>query len=359
MIGAKGPNQVWPAVNFPFTLAPMVGLSHVAMRSLLQDYMPQGAKTYWPTEMLNSRKLPSQEVGQTPETLRTLRDDFLVPQILGNELKYIAPTLEKLKSMNVAGIDINMGCPVSKALKHNYGVALMGDPEYAWKIVSETKSCSHVPVTVKLRAGIDFIDDPKKQEEYFFHFTDGLIKAGADLLCLHPRMAVQKRKGRADWEQIKKLKERSSVPIIGNGDVQIWEDAIRMLEETGCDGVMIGRALTARPWMLWQLGEELGLPAPEGRAGERAPRTPEEEALEYGRALKKLVSYCFEFFEESYAHKKIKFYLRVSHMWLNFGHGLTKKMGKCKSHEEYQWVLEEFFTQGSALAYTQYTQLTF
>ncbi len=353
-----GPNRVWPAINFPFTLAPMVGLSHVALRSLIQDYMPQSAVTYWPTEMLNSRKLPFQNVGATPETLRTERDQYLVPQILGNELKYIGPSLEKLKDIDIGGVDINMGCPVSRALKHNYGVALMGEPEYAWGIVAETKKCSEVPVTVKLRAGLDFLEDTKEQEAHFDRFTAGLIEAGADLLCLHPRMASQKRKGNADWSQIKKLKEKSSVPIIGNGDIQCWEDAMAMLRETGCDGVMIGRALTARPWMMWQLGEELGMAPPVGKEGKRAPRTKEEEALEYGRALKQFVIYCFEFFDGTFANKKIKFYLRVSHMWLNFGHALCKKLGKCKTPEEYIEIIEDFFSK-SGLSYSKYTNLTY
>ncbi len=353
-----GPSKLWPTINFPFTLAPMVGLSHVALRSVVQDYMPAGAITYWPTEMLNSRRLPNQIVGETPETLRTDRDNYLVPQILGNDLKFIAPSLEKLKDIQVAGIDINMGCPVSRALKHNYGVALMGEPEYAWRIVRETKSCCDIPVTVKLRAGLDHLADAKEQERHFDHFTDGLMKAGADLLCLHPRMASQKRKGNADWTQISRLKKRASIPIIGNGDVQVWEDALSMLEQTGCDGVMIGRALTSRPWMMWQLGEELGFPAPVGREGERAPRTPEEEARELGVALKKFVLYCFEFFDETFANKKIKFYLRVAHPWLNFGHSLCKKLGKCRTAQEYSENIDLFFAS-SSLSYSKYTDLTY
>lgn len=358
MIRVSGPNSVWPDINFPFTLAPMVGLSHVALRSLIQDYMPRDAISYWPTEMLNSRRLPAQNVGATPETLRTERDQYLVPQILGNELKFIKPSLEKLKNIHIAGVDINMGCPVSKALKHNYGVALMGDPEYAWKIVRETKGCSEVPVTVKLRSGLDFHEDSKKQEAWFDLFTAGLIDAGADLLCLHPRMASQKRKGNADWSQIKRLKEMSSIPVIGNGDIQCYEDALAMLEETGCDGVMMGRALTARPWIMWQLGEELGMEPPLGKEGMKAPRTKEEEAYEYGRALKQFVIYCFEFFDETHANKKIKFYLRVSHRWLNFGHFLCKKLGKCNSRETYIETIDEFFAK-SGLIYTQYTELTY
>lgn len=345
-------SQVWPEVNFPFLLAPMVGLSHVALRELIYDYLPQNACTIWPTEMLNSRRLPYQHVGKTPETVTSSRDQFLVPQLLGNEEEFISRSIVKLRELGIKGIDINMGCPVAKALKHNYGVALMGDPDYAASIVAMAKRSSDLPVTVKLRVGLQ--NDP----DYFYRFCDGLIDAGASLLSLHPRTAAQKRRGSADWSQIKSLKERVSVPVVGNGDVQVWQDAVRMLEETGCDGVMIGRALTARPWMLWQLGEHYGLEAPLGREGMRAPQTEEEEAKEMGRAISLFAQKCFEYFPEPYAKRKIKFYLRVATPWLNFGHALCKKLNKCHGPLEVSEVCEEFFAkEGMKLA--TYTYLSY
>ena len=109
---------------------------------------------------------------------------------------------------------------------------------------------------------------------------------------------------------------------------------------------------------MWQLAEEYGLATPKGREGESAPRTGEEEAQEYGRALKKFITYCFEYFPETYAQKKIKFYLRVSSVWLNFGHSLTKKLGKCSNIEEYHAVIDQFF-QAPGLKFANYTMLTY
>jgi len=339
-------------VNFNFTLAPMVGLSHVALRALIQDYMPEGATTWWPTEMLNTRRLPGQEFEKSPFTIKGQRDVTLVPQILGNQERPIAESVKKLEDYGAIGIDINMGCPVRKALKHNYGVSLMGDPDYAKSVVAMTVKHASVPVSVKLRVG------ESGEEENFLKFTTGLVEAGAKYLCLHPRTQKQKRRGNADWDQIKKLRDHVNVPIIGNGDIQTVDDVFSMLEQTHCDGVMIGRALTARPWMMWQIGERLGLPAPEKFKGLKAPSSLEEEAYEYGQSLERFVHYCFLFFEEKDAFKRIYFYLRVSSVWLNFGHGLNKRVVAAKTKEELVLAIQRFF-KTPGLCFTDYTLLRY
>lgn len=350
--GESGLKGIWPEINFPFMLAPMVGLSHVALREVLKHYLPKGAKTLWPTEMLNSRRLPYQKVGATPETLFSERDELVIPQLLGNEEEFIRRSISKLVPFGICGIDINMGCPVAKALKHNYGVALMGDPNYAASIVKMAKNSTDLPVTVKLRVGLS------NDQDYFIRFCEGLVEAGADLITLHPRTAAQKRRGSADWEQIKFLKERLDIPIVGNGDVQIFEDALKMREETNCDGVMMGRALTARPWILWQLGEALGFEAPEGKEGKRAPINGHEEARELGEVIKLYCFYCFNYFPDNYAQRKIKFFLRVATPWLNFGHFLCKRLNKCNSLAEYQEVCDEFFAK-DGLFMSPYTNLSY
>src|SRR5665213_1694659 len=184
-------------VNFPVCLAPMVGLSHVALRLMVKRYLPEGAITPWPTEMLSSWKLPREILGETVETFRDADEYPLVPQILGNEEGPIAESVRRLVDWGAAGIDINMGCPVKKALRHNYGVALMGDPEYASEVVRMTVRNSKVPVSVKLRAGI------QKDMEFLLRFTKGLEDAGAAWITLHPRVGEQKRRGAADWSQIR------------------------------------------------------------------------------------------------------------------------------------------------------------
>ncbi len=331
-------------VNFPLTLAPMVGLSHSPFRRLIQSYLPEGAEPLWPTEMLNSRRIPRETLGATPETYRhPLEKGFLVPQLLGNEEEPLRLSVEKLETWGAQGIDINMGCPVSKALKHNYGVALMGDPSYASEVVRMTVRHAKVPVSVKLRA----MESGDRNDLKIF--VSGLIEAGASWLTLHPRRGSQKRRGEADWSQIAWLRDQISCPLIGNGDIQTAEDVTKMLQETSCDAVMVGRALTARPWLFWQWSEtqgnwkppsdQYGLPA-------RAPRGPKEEAQEYGVALQRLLQYMMEdFSSEALALRKFHFFVKTGSVWLNFGQQLCGITHRAPSFSQLSQDLEIFFKQ--------------
>ncbi|MGZ6446781.1 MAG: tRNA dihydrouridine synthase [Pseudobdellovibrionaceae bacterium] len=343
-------------VNFPLCLAPMVGLSHVALRLTVREYMPRGAKTIWPTEMLNSRRLPNENFVTNPHTMRGPLETELVPQILGNEEKAISESVKKLVyEWGAEGIDINMGCPVQKALRHNYGVALMGDPDYAARIVEMTVRNSTVPVSVKLRAApqpgkstqvqvqTQALGGAENDFSYLHNFVQGLKNAGASWVCLHPRTAEQKRRGVADWAQITKLREAVDLPLIGNGDVQTAEDALSMLQETGCDMAMAGRALAARPWMMWQLGEKLGFSPPPGREGQRAPQGPLEEGAEYGKALLSLIENCGQYFSEDMALRKIRFHVRTTEVWLDFGQSLVGACDKARNLRELQIFVQKFF----------------
>lgn len=316
----------------------MVGLSHVALRQVIRTYMPADARTTWPTEMLNSRRLPTENLETTPETMRGANEDFLVPQILGNEEKNIALSVQRLIEWGAVGIDINMGCPVQKALKHNYGVALMGDADYAADVVAMTvRNCS-VPVSVKLRA----VGSSKEFPE-LLNFVSGLRSAGASWICLHPRTAAQKRRGSADWEQIRQLRAAVDFPIIGNGDIQVADDVHTMLKETNCDMVMAGRALAARPWMVWQLGEDLGFAPPLGRENERAPRTALEEGAEYGKSLLLLLAQARQYFSEDLAMRKVRFHIRTTAVWLPFGMSAVSASAKAKTADEMEANLRTLF----------------
>jgi len=324
-------------VNFPVALAPMVGLSHVALRLLVRRYLPSGATTHWPTEMLSSWRLEREDVGATPETFRRADEDGLCPQILGNQEKPIKVSVERLKDWGAAAIDINMGCPVRKALKHNYGVALMGDADYAAQVVDMTVRNTKLPVSVKLRAGM------QNDREYLLKFSQGLAEAGAAWVTLHPRVAADKRRGRADWDQIAFLEKELPIPVIGNGDVQTCDDVFQMIESTNCSGVMVGRALTARPWLMWQVGKRLGMQNPVGFEGD-PPTTPYEEGAEYGHALKYFIETLREYFTEEDAMKRLKFYVRVSQVWLEFGHSLWASMSKCQTLDQARDAAQSFFS---------------
>jgi tRNA-dihydrouridine synthase len=322
----------------------MVGLTHVAMRLLVREYLPANAVTLWPTEMLNSRRVPKENFALVPETFRSDRESELVPQILGNEEIPIQESVKRLEGeWGADGIDINMGCPVKKALAHNYGVSLMGDPAYAAEVVRMTVRSTHLPVSVKLRAG------HQNDLEYLIHFIQGLEQAGASWITLHPRTTEMKRRGAADWSQIREVRSRVSIPVIGNGDIQVADDVRRMRAETGCDMVMVGRALTARPWLLWQVGEELGLPPPPGRLGP-APRGPEEEGAEYGRALMRFLTLLRESFSEEQSLKRFRFFVRTGGTWLDFGHDLYARSTKAKTLEELEEALAAFFSRPQTMA---------
>ncbi|MGE3974193.1 MAG: tRNA-dihydrouridine synthase family protein [Bdellovibrionales bacterium] len=330
-------------VDFPLCLAPMVGLSHVHFRTIVRSYLPEGAYTIWPTEMLNSRRLPSENFALTPETRKNLDEVGLVPQILGNEETPIRESVAKLVEWGAEGIDINMGCPVKKALKHNYGVALMGDIEYASEVVRMTVRHSQVPVSVKLRSGL------YGDQEFLLKFIKALEAAGASWITLHPRMAVQKRKGEAQWEQVGWIRDRVGIPIIGNGDVQIAEDALEMWQETQCDAVMVGRAMTARPWLFWQVGERMGLSAPSGRLG-LAPRNSLEEGAEYGRMLLQMASLFAGEENQDLALRQFRFFVRTGSPWLQFGHTLMAGMMKSKNFAEIESFLLQFFAAPQMMA---------
>lgn len=334
----------WKLVNFPLCLAPMVGLSHIVLREIIQSYMPKDLLTLWPSEMLNSRRVPGENLATTPETLKQIDETFFVPQILGNESQPIQDTILKLQQWGAHGIDINMGCPVKKALKHNYGVALMGDRTYAADVVRLAAESSSLPVSVKLRA----IDGDQTNQD-LVSFVSCLVEAGAAWICLHPRVPSQQRRGFADWDQIKSLKKSVSIPIIGNGDVQTAADVWRMKSETNCDMVMAGRALAARPWMVAQIAQDMGLSV------NYVPRNNEEEGVEYGLCLLKFIELSRKYFGENLGLRKINFYLRMTTPWLEFGHSLIGIGQKAKSTYELQDVVKDFFRYNHRM--TQRTEL--
>lgn len=316
----------------------MVGLSHVALRLVMQSYLPKNAVVPWPTEMLNSRRLPNEKVGFTNETFRGEDEVFLMPQILGNDEVCIKESIHRLEKWGARGIDINMGCPVQKALKHNYGVALMGDAQYAADVVRMATRSTSLPVSVKLRAAGTDGDFSK-----LYDFVSGLRAGGASWVCLHPRTAAQKRRGSADWNQIRDLKLKVDFPVVGNGDVQTSSDVHEMIKQTNCNLVMSGRGLAARPWMFWQLAEDLGWEVADHLKTREAPRTPIEEGAEYGLALLNLIDLCEKYFVHDMALRKIRFYIRTTSVWLLFGHALISVSTKAKNLEELKWGVTEFF----------------
>ena len=140
-------------------------------------------------------------------------------------------------------IDVNMGCPVPKVVKNGDGSALMRDPDLAGRIIEAMRAKTDKPVTAKIRAGWD------KESIGAEEFAKTLEAAGASMVCVHARTREQYYNGKADWDVIARVKAAVGIPVIGNGDIWSREDADRMIEQTGCDHVMVARGALGNPWI--------------------------------------------------------------------------------------------------------------
>jgi nifR3 family TIM-barrel protein len=224
-------------------LAPMAGISNPAYMQICEE-MGVG----WAVTELISAEAIVRGNQKTLEMLNGL-DNLNIPvgvQIFGSDAKVMAASAQIICNLHqVAMIDINMGCPVPKvATRAQAGSALLKSPEKVYEIVSSVKEVVSIPVTVKIRSGWD------ANSINAVEIAKQIEKAGASAITIHPRTRSQGYSGKADWNIIKMVKETVSIPVIGNGDIKNCFDAKRMLEETGCDAIMIGRASLGNPWLI-------------------------------------------------------------------------------------------------------------
>ena len=227
-------------------LAPMAGITNTAFRRLCREY---GAGLYV-SEMITSRAL----VERSPASLRLIKHhESETPrsiQLYGVDPRYVGEAVKYLVAENLADhIDLNFGCPVPKVTRKGGGAALPWKQDLFASIVkAAVDNAGSIPVTVKMRKGID------DEHLTFLDSAQAAADAGVAAIALHARTASQFYSGEADWSSIGTLKEAiTSVPILGNGDIWSAQDAIRMVDETGCDGVVVGRGCLGRPWLFGDL----------------------------------------------------------------------------------------------------------
>ncbi|MBQ6841310.1 MAG: tRNA dihydrouridine synthase DusB [Bacilli bacterium] len=229
-------------IKNPIIVAPMAGISNKTFRMICKEY---GASLVV-GEMVSDKAI----LFGNEKTIKLLEMDEkerpISQQIFGSDLDSFVTAAKKVyEIMHPDIIDINMGCPVPKvAIKNQAGSALLKNPDKIYEIVSSVVEAVPVPVTVKIRAGWD------EKSINCVEVAKICEKAGASAITLHARTRAQGYSGKANWNLIKDVVEAVNIPVIGNGDVVSCYDAKRMLEETGCAGVMIGRGLLGNPWLV-------------------------------------------------------------------------------------------------------------
>ncbi|MQA04803.1 MAG: tRNA dihydrouridine synthase DusB [Streptosporangiales bacterium] len=245
-----GPYPVWP----PVELAPMAGVTNAPYRTLCREY---GAGLYV-SEMITARAL----VERHPETLRMVAfEPGAAPrsvQLYGVDPATVARAVGVLVDDDLADhVDLNFGCPVPKVTRRGGGSALPYKRQLLRNIVrAAVRVAGPVPLTVKMRKGID--------DDHLTFVEAGRIveDEGAAAVALHARTAAQHYSGTADWPAIAELKQAVSIPVLGNGDIWAAHDAVAMMRQTGCDGVVVGRGCLGRPWLFRDLADAFaGRPA--------------------------------------------------------------------------------------------------
>jgi tRNA-dihydrouridine synthase B len=242
------------AIDPPLVLAPMAGVTDRQFRLVLRRAGGVGLVTM---EFISSEAIHR----KNERTIRLMHyseeERPLSIQVYGSRPDRMADAASMVQAIGADVCDINMGCPANKVLKGCAGCSLMGDVELARRIVVAVRRAITIPLTVKFRAGL-------RQDSLNYLELGRICEGeGVDAVALHARTAKQMFSGSADWSQIARLKETLAIPVIGNGDVETGEDAVRMMRQTGCDGVMIGRASMKNPWVYRQAAALLAGRSPE------------------------------------------------------------------------------------------------
>jgi nifR3 family TIM-barrel protein len=239
-------------INNPYVLAPMAGITNAPFRLLMRE---QGAGVVV-SELISA-------TGMEYESKKTLHlcaffdeERPVGLQIFGERPEHLVTAARALETRGVDFVDINLGCPVPKVVSKGGGAAMLRDPRKLYEALSQVKQAIRIPLTIKIRTGWDACSVNA------IECVHAGAEAGVAWVAIHGRTRAQAYEGSADWELIARVKEKSPVPIIGNGDILTAEQAIARLRESGCDAVMIGRGALRDPFIFRRIAEL------EGRAGE-------------------------------------------------------------------------------------------
>lgn len=303
-------------------LAPMAGVTDLPFRLLCKE---MGAGLIC-MEMVSAKAIFYNNKN-TYDLLRIHEKERPVSlQFFGSDPKIMAEMAKKIEEMPFAILDINMGCPVPKVVNNHEGSALMKDPDLAEEIVRNVVKAIQKPVTVKIRKGFD--------EEHInaVEMAKRMEDAGASAIAVHGRTREQYYSGKADWDIIRQVKEAVTIPVIGNGDVFTPEDGKRMLMETGCDGIMVGRGARGNPWIFREINGFL-------ENGEKVKRPTSEEIK---RMIERHAALQLEYKGEYTAIREMRKHISWYTGGLPHSAALRAAVNNAETFEALQQLLDEW-----------------
>lgn len=307
--------------------APMAGVSNKSYRTIIKK---MGAGLIY-SEMISTMGIKYNSK-KTLELLKINEEERPITiQIFGNDIETFVESAKYIEeNIKPDIIDINMGCPVPKiALKNQAGSALLKNPQKIYEIVSSVVKNTITPITVKIRSGWD------NEHINAIEVAKMCEKAGAKAICIHARTRSQGYTGKADWNIIKQVKENVNIPVIGNGDIKTIYDAKRMLEETKCDAIMIGRATLGNPWIIKECVEYI-------EHNKIIEKPNNEEKL-------KMIIKHYNLLKQNTNEKQALLEIRSHALWyikgMNKSKEIKQKIMETKSETEFITIIKEYMEE--------------
>lgn len=309
-------------IDPPIALAPMVALSHSALRSLILEY--GGAGVFY-TEMLSIKRLPSETPKHSPLLVTTDEETPLIYQLVGNEPERLPAAIAKVHLYGGAGIDLNLGCPAPQLCRQGAGAALVNDRPRLLRMLRVLRLETELPLSVKIRLG------PEEDRGFLAGLCRMLEDEGVDALTVHARRPGEKFCRKPQWSLVGEAKESVSIPVFVNGGIFSVDDARQALARSGADGLMIGRGAVVRPWLCGEI------------AAAFSEKYQEKNTVNMEKMYYRFITLLEERFAPQKRLSRLKHFTRYYSRSFQFGHSFWARVQSSDSMDEAKAYAESFF----------------